>query len=180
MEASLLSSPAGIKKILFSEEQIKLKVKQTGKLISSEYEGKPLLILGILKGSFIFMADLCREITIPCETAFITAESYHSGTESSGAVRITHDIKQNLSEYHVIIAEDIVDSGQTLSKLIRMLDKMKPLSLSVYALLDKPSRRAAVISAYHSLFTVPDSFVVGYGLDFNEQYRNLPYIAEIY
>lgn len=170
--------PEKIKKILINEDDIKLKVKETGKLISSDYNGKPLLLVSVLKGAFIFMADLCREINIPCEIGFIAAESYHNGTESCGDVEITLDLKQDISEYHVVVVEDIIDSGRTLSILCEKLAKRNPLSLKVYTLLDKPERRVVDFTADYSLFTIPDLFVVGYGLDCAEQYRNLPYIAE--
>lgn len=167
-----------IKRVVISEEEIKAKVKETGALISKEYEGKPLLLVSILKGAFVFMADLCREITIPCEIGFMCAESYFNGTASSGKVNITLDLKQDISQYHVIIVEDIVDSGRTLSEVVKMLKERNPLSLKVYSLLDKPDRRAVDFSADCVLFTIPDLFVIGYGLDCGEYYRNLPYIAE--
>jgi hypoxanthine phosphoribosyltransferase len=167
-----------IKRIVITEEEIKAKIKETGRLISREYEGKPLLLVSILKGAFVFMADLCREITIPCEIGFMGAESYFNGTESSGNVNITLDLKQDISEYNVIIVEDIVDSGRTLSEVVKILKGRNPLSLKVYSLLDKPERRAVDFAPDHVLFTIPDFFVIGYGLDCGEYYRNLPYIAE--
>ena len=170
--------PDKIKKIIINEDEIKLKVQETGKLISSEYEGKPLLLLSVLKGAFVFMADLCREITIPCEIEFLKTQSYYGGTESCGDVNIKIDIDKNLSEYNIIIVEDIIDSGRTLSKLYDILKGRNPLSLQVYTLLDKPERRVVPFKADKSLFVIPDLFVVGYGLDCDEQYRNLPFIAE--
>lgn len=167
-----------IKGVIISKEEIDAKIKETGELISREYEGKPLLIVSILKGAFIFMADLCRAVTIPCEIGFMCAESYYNGTTSSGKVNITMDLKQDISKYHVIIAEDIIDTGRTLSDIVNMLKERNPLSLKVITLLDKPDRRTVKFDADLSLFTIPDLFVIGYGLDFGEYYRNLPYIAE--
>lgn len=167
-----------VKRVVISSEEIKDKVKEAGALISREYEGKPLLIVSVLKGAFVFMADLCREITIPCEVGFMCAESYFAGTESSGKVNITLDLKQDISKYHVVIAEDIIDSGRTLSEIADILKARNPLSLKVVTLLDKPERRTVDFNADYSLFTIPDLFVIGYGLDCGEYYRNLPYIAE--
>lgn len=168
----------GIKRTVISEEEIKAAVKRTGRLISEKYEGKPLLLVSVLKGAFIFLADLCRAVEIPCEIGFMAAESYGNGTVSSGKVNITLDLKQDISKYHVIIAEDIIDTGKTLSRICELLRKRNPLSLEVCTLLDKPSRRETEMTADYVLFTVPDFFAVGYGLDCAEQYRNLPYIAE--
>ncbi|MCM1579474.1 MAG: hypoxanthine phosphoribosyltransferase [Ruminococcus sp.] len=168
----------GIKKVLITEDEIKAAVKAEGRRITEEYEGKPLLIAGLLKGSFIFAADLCREIKIPCEMGFMAASSYGSGSVSVGKVDITLDIGRDISGYHVIIAEDIIDTGRTLSEVCRVLRERKPLSLKVVTLLDKPSRREVDFKADVSLFTIPDVFVVGCGLDYGEKYRNLPYIAE--
>ena len=167
-----------VNRVIISEEEIKEKIRETGKIISKEYEGKPLLLVSILKGAFVFMADLCREITIPCEIGFMCAESYFQGTESSGNVNITLDLKQDISEYNVIIVEDIIDSGRTLSEVVKLLKQRNPISLKVYTLLDKPDRRVVDFTADYTLFTIPDLFVIGYGLDCGELYRNLPYIAE--
>lgn len=169
---------AKIKSILISEEEIKKALKAEGERISREYEGKPLLLVSVLKGAFVFMADLCREITIPCEIAFMCAESYYEGTVSSGKVNITMDLKQDISGYNVIIVEDIVDTGRTLSEVVKILRSRNPLSLSVVTLLDKPERRVVKFEPDIALFTIPDRFVIGYGLDCGEYYRNLPYIAE--
>lgn len=164
--------------ILFSEQQIRNKTAEAGNYISRKYKDKPLLVVGILRGSFVFLADLIRTIDIPCEVGFMSAESYE-GTESTGKVRITLDLKHDISQYHVIIAEDIIDTGRTLRVVADILKARNPLSLEIITLLDKPSRRIADIDADVSLFTIPDLFVVGYGLDYNEKYRNLPYIAEL-
>ena len=138
-----------------------------------------MLLVGILKGSFVFISDLAREITIPCEIDFMAASSYGSSTVSSGSVNITRDIASDLSGYSVIIAEDILDSGNTLSKIKKILLERNPDSLEIIVLLDKPERRTADIEADKALFKIPDKFVVGYGLDFNEQYRNLKYVGEL-
>ena len=168
-----------IKRVLISEEEIQNKIKAVGAQISQEYEGKPLLLVSILNGAFVFMADLCRAITIPCETAFMCAKSYYNGTSSSGIVKITMDLMQDISGYHVIIAEDIIDTGRTLHDVIELLKARNPLSLKVITLLDKPDRRVVEgVDVDVSLFTIPDHFVIGYGLDCGEIYRNLPYIAE--
>jgi hypoxanthine phosphoribosyltransferase len=164
-------------KTIVSKEEIASKVSETGRRISAEYEGKPLLLISVLKGAFVFLADLCREITIPCEVGFLCTESY-DGAESTGTVKITLDVKQDLSKFHVIIVEDIIDTGRTLSKLYDILKARKPLSLKVIALLDKPKRRVVDFNADKVLFTIPDLFAVGYGLDCGEQCRNLPFIAE--
>ena len=124
------------------------------------------------------MADLCREVTVPCEVAFMAAKSYFSGTTSSGNVQITMDLEQDISNYHVIIVEDIIDTGRTLNEIVKLLKARNPLSLKVITLLDKPSRRVVDFEADVTLFTIPDYFVIGYGLDCGEHYRNLPYIAE--
>ena len=167
-----------IKRILISEEEIQQKIVETGRQISEEYRDKPLLFISILNGSFVFISELCRAVTIPCEVAFMCARSYYSGTVSTGNVSITLDVSQDLSKYHVIIAEDIIDTGRTLHDIIELLKKRNPLSVKVITLLDKPSRRIVDMKADISLFTIPDLFVVGYGLDYAEIYRNLPYIAE--
>ena len=168
-----------IKGILISEEDIRLKVKEAGDMISREYRDKPLLLISVLNGAFVFMADLCRAISIPCEIAFMSAKSYYGGTKSSGEVEILLDVKQDLSRYHVLIVEDIIDTGRTLKDIVGLLKSRNPLSLKVITLLDKPQRREVDFTADTSLFTIPDLFVVGYGLDCDEKYRNLPYIASL-
>lgn len=167
-----------IKRVLITEEEIKEAIKKAGKEISDSYDGRPILLVSILKGAFVFMADLCREVTVPCEIGFMCAKSYYSGTVSSGAVKITMDLDQDVSNYHVIIVEDIIDTGRTLKDVVMLLKARNPLSLKVITLLDKPSRRLVDFTADKALFTIPDHFVIGYGLDCAEKYRNLPYIAE--
>ncbi len=167
-----------IKRVLISKEEIDEKIKEAGKYIDNIYDGRPILLVSVLKGSFVFMADLCRAVTVPCEIGFMCAKSYYAGTESSGVVKITMDLDRDISEYHVVIVEDIVDTGRTLNDIYKLLKSRNPLSLRVVALLDKPSRRVVDFKADYSLFTIPDYFVIGYGLDCNEFYRTLPYIAE--
>ena len=167
-----------IKRVLITEEEIAAAIKEAGKKISDTYDGRPILLVSILKGAFVFMSDLCRAITVPCEIGFMCAKSYYSGTVSSGIVQITMDLEQDVSQYHVIIVEDIIDTGRTLNDVVKLLKARNPLSLRVVTLLDKPSRRIVDFNADMSLFTIPDHFVIGYGLDCAEYYRNLPYIAE--
>ncbi len=167
-----------IKRVLFSEEAIAAAVRNAGKTIDAIYDGRPILLVSILKGAFVFLADLCRAVTVPCEIGFLCAKSYYNGTVSSGVVKITMDLEQDISHYHVVIVEDIIDTGRTLNDLVRMLRARQPLSLRVITLLDKPSRRKTDVKVDMALFTIPDLFVIGYGLDCGEYYRNLPYIAE--
>lgn len=167
-----------IKRVLISEEEIKAAVREAGKKISESYDGRPILLVSILNGAFVFMADLCREITVPCEIAFMCAKSYYKGTESSGIINITMDLEQDISGYHVVIVEDIIDTGRTLNDVVKLLKARNPLSLRVITLLDKPSRRLVEFEPDMALFEIEDRFVIGYGLDCGELYRNLPYIAE--
>ena len=167
-----------IKRIVITEEEIATAIQEAGKKISESYDGRPILLVSILKGAFVFMADLCRAITVPCEIGFMCAKSYYQGTVSSGVVKITMDLDQDISKYHVIIVEDIIDTGRTLKDITKMLKARNPLSLRVVTLLDKPDRRLVDFKADMALFTIPDFFVIGYGLDCGEYFRNLPYIAE--
>lgn len=167
-----------IKKVLITEEEIAKAIKDAGKRIDESYDGRPILLVSILKGAFVFMADLLRAVSVPCEIGFMCAKSYYQGTVSSGIVKITMDLDQDISNYHVIIVEDIIDTGRTLKDVYDLLLARKPLSLKVITLLDKPSRRLVDFKADLALFTIPDHFVIGYGLDCGEFYRNLPYIAE--
>ncbi len=167
-----------IKRVLITEEEIKEAIAKAGKEISDSYDGRPILLVSILKGAYVFMADLSRAITVPCEIGFMAAKSYYAGTTSSGVVKIEMDLEQDISQYHVIIVEDIIDTGRTLNDVVNMLKLRDPLSLRVVTLLDKPARRKVDFKADISLFTIPDHFVIGYGLDCAEYYRNLPYIAE--
>ena len=167
-----------IKRILITKEEIDAAIRKAGKEIDRLYDGRPILLVSILKGAFVFMADLCRAVSVPCEIGFMCAQSYYSGTVSTGVVKITMDLQQDISNYHVIIVEDIIDTGRTLSDVVKMLKARNPLSLRVITLLDKPDRRLVDFNADMALFTIPDHFVIGYGLDCDEHYRNLPYIAE--
>ena len=167
-----------IKGVLISEEEIAAAIKEAGKRIDAIYDGRPILLVSILKGSFIFMADICRAVSVPCKVAFMCAKSYYNGTQSTGKVNITMDLDQDISGYHVVIIEDIVDTARTLVDLTRVLRARNPLSLHVVALLDKPSGRKVEFEVEYALFTVPDKFVIGYGLDCGEYFRNLPYVAE--
>ena len=167
-----------IKRVLFTKEEIDAAIKKAAAVVNESYDGNPILLVSILKGAFVFMADFCRAITVPCEIGFMCAKSYYSGTQSSGVVKITMDLEHDVSKYHVVIVEDIIDTGRTLNDVVNMLKGRNPLSLRVVTLLDKPDRRLVNFKADVSLFTIPDLFVIGYGLDCAEMYRNLPYIAE--
>lgn len=167
-----------IKRVIVTKEEIDEAIKKVGKEIDKIYDGRPILLVSVLKGAFVFMADLCRAVSVPCEIGFMCAKSYYEGTDSSGVVKITMDLDKDISEYHVVIVEDIIDTGRTLNDIFKLLKARNPLSLRVVTLLDKPSRRIVEFKADWSLFTIPDFFVIGYGLDCAEYYRNLPYIAE--
>jgi len=166
-----------IKEILYTEEQLKDITKELGKKISQDYQGKELILVGILKGSILFMADLIRAVTIPCTMDFMAVSSYGSSSESSGIVRILKDLDFVIENKNVLIVEDIIDSGTTLSYLIDYLKRRNPQSLEIACLLNKPDRRKVDISVKYTGFEVPDFFLVGYGLDYAENYRNLPYIG---
>ena len=166
-----------IKNILVSEEALKAKVAELGAQISRDYEGRNLVLVSILKGSVVFMADLMRAVTIPCSIDFMVVSSYGAGTTTTGLVKIIKDLDSDLSGKDVLIVEDILDTGVTLSNLVPMLKMRDPNSVRICAILDKPSRRRADIQADYIGFQVPDEFVVGYGLDYDEKYRNLPYVG---
>lgn len=166
-----------IEKVFFSKEDLNTIVTRLGKQISKDYEGKNLTLVSILKGSVIFMADLMRAIDIPCEIDFMCVSSYGSGTTSSGNVKIIKDLDIDLHGKDLLLVEDILDSGMTLSYVRNMLEQRHPASIRICTLLDKPERRKADISADYFGDLVPDEFVVGYGLDYDEKYRNLPYIG---
>lgn len=167
-----------IKKTYYSEEQLADIVSSLGKQISEDYKDKNLLLVSVLKGSVIFMADLMRAITVPCEIDFMCVSSYQSGTKSSGVVKIIKDLDINLEGKDVLIVEDILDSGRTLSYLKTIIEGRNPSSIKICTLLDKPERRVVPdLVADYSGAEVPDEFVVGYGLDYDEKYRNLPYIG---
>ena len=167
-----------IKRILISQEEIKGATEKAGKYIDSLYDGKPILLVSVLKGAFVFLADLCRAVSVPCEIDFMCAKSYYQGTMSTGMVNIKMDLDHDITKYNVIIVEDIIDTGRTLKDIYNLLKSRNPLSLHVITLLDKPERRVVGFKPDYTLFTIPDHFVIGYGLDCAELYRNLPYIAE--
>lgn len=167
-----------INRVVISEDEIRSAIHKAGRYIDDIYDGKPIILVSILKGAFVFMADICRAVSVPCEIAFMCAKSYYAGTSSSGVVRITMDLDRDITDCHVVIIEDIIDTGRTLNDVVKVLKSRNPASLRVVTLLDKPSRRVVEFEADLSLFTIPDLFVIGYGLDCGEQYRNLPYIAE--
>jgi len=168
-----------IKEILFSEEVIQKRIDELGAQITKEYTGKSLLLIGVLKGCFMFLADLARQIDLECEIRFLTASSYGFSSVSSGKVNIDRDIDFEVGGKDVIIIEDILDSGITLTALRAFIAKHKPSSLKVCALLDKPERRQLPITADYTGFECPNEFVVGYGLDYGERYRNLPFVASL-
>lgn len=166
-----------VKEVLLSEERIKEIVDGLGKQISEDYKGKNLVLVSVLKGSVVFMADLMRAISIPCSIDFMVVSSYGSGTESSGIVKIIKDLDMDLRGVDLLIVEDILDTGRTLSSLINILKMRNPNSVKICTFLDKPERRLADISAEYVGACVPDEFVIGYGLDYDETYRNLPYVG---
>ena len=164
-------------KVLYTEEEIAQRVKELGGAMYEELKDKNPIFVSVLRGAFIFMADIVRACQVPCDVEFISVSSYGSGTTSSGAVQITRDIHQDISGRHLVVIEDILDSGNTLSFLKQYFLTKGATSVTICTLLDKPSRRAKAITADYIGFTVPDEFVVGYGLDYDQKYRNLPYIG---
>ena len=163
--------------ILFSEEQLKARVREIAGQIDRDFAGKEPMLISVLRGSFIFMADLMRSITLPCTVDFMAVSSYGAGTTSSGQVKITKDLSESTEGRDIIVVEDILDSGNTLSYLLQILQARHPASMKLCTLLDKPDRRIKPVHVDYSGFSIPDEFVVGYGLDFAEKYRNLPYIG---
>ena len=168
-----------IKNVILSQEDISDIVKDLGKKISEDYKGKDLLVVSILKGSVLFMADLMREITIPCNIDFMAVSSYGSGTVSSGEVKIIKDLDKPIEGKELLIVEDILDSGKTLSYIMSILKARNPKSIEICTLFDKPDRREAQVYAKYIGSNVPNEFIVGYGLDYNEYYRNLPFIGAL-
>jgi hypoxanthine phosphoribosyltransferase len=168
-----------IGEILVQPDELKQKVLELGARISEDYAGRDLLLVGVLKGAFFFLADLMRAITIPCEVDFMAVSSYGSATDSSGVVRILKDLDRPIAGRHVLIVEDIVDSGLTLQYLLRNLGAREPASLEVCALLTKPERRKVELPTRYVGFEIPDRFAIGYGLDYKELHRNLPYVAAL-
>ncbi|WP_291633215.1 hypoxanthine phosphoribosyltransferase [Clostridium sp.] len=166
-----------IKEVLYSEDELRDKVRQMGAKISKDYFGKELILIGVLKGCVVFMSDLLKQITIPCKMDFMAVSSYGNSTESSGVVRILKDLDIEIQGKDVLIVEDIMDSGVTLKYLIKYLSARKPSSLEIVCLLNKPERRKVDMDIKYLGYDVPDYFLVGYGLDYAEKYRNLPFIG---
>ena len=166
-----------IERVLFTEQELKDRVAEIAAQIDKDYAGKEPMLISVLRGSFIFMADLARSITLPCTVDFMAVSSYGAGTTSSGQVKITKDLSESIEGRDIIVVEDILDSGNTLSYLFQLLQARHPASVRLCTLLDKPSRRTKPVTADYTGFTVEDLFVVGYGLDYAEKYRNLPYIG---
>jgi hypoxanthine phosphoribosyltransferase len=171
---------SGVGEILLEEDAIQTRIRELGREISSDYAGRELLLVGVLKGAVFFMADLMRAITVPCEIDFMAISSYGASTDSSGVVRILKDLDINIEGRHVLVVEDIVDSGLTLSYLVRNLESREPASLEVCSLLTKPGRREIEVDIRYVGFEIPNRFVIGYGLDFAERYRNLPYVGVLH
>src|SRR3989442_7575867 len=163
--------------VLIAEDTLQRRIAELGEEISADYAGRDLLLVGVLKGAVFFMADLMRGLSIPCEIDFMAISSYGDSTDSSGVVRILKDLDINIEGRDVLVVEDIIDSGLTLSYLIRTLESREPASLEVCALLTKPGRREIDVPVRYVGFEIPNRFVIGYGLDFAEKYRNLPYVG---
>lgn len=169
--------PSYIEEILVPEESLQVRVAELGAAISRDYAGRDLLLLAVLKGSVLFLADLMRNITVPHAIDFMATSSYGSAFESSGVVRILKDLDQSIEGRDVLIVEDIIDTGRTLDYLVRILQARRPASLEICTLLNKWARREVDVPVKYIGFDIPDKFVLGYGLDFQEKYRNLPYVA---
>jgi hypoxanthine phosphoribosyltransferase len=167
----------GVAEVLIEEDALRDRIVGLGAEISADYAGRDLLLIGVLKGAVFFMADLMRSITVPCEVDFMAISSYGASTDSSGVVRILKDLDESIEGRHVLVVEDIIDSGLTLSYLMRTLTARNPASLEICALLTKPERREIQVPVRYTGFEIPNRFVVGYGLDFAERYRNLRYVG---
>jgi hypoxanthine phosphoribosyltransferase len=167
----------GVREVLIDEDRLRQRVAELGDEISADYAGRDLLLIGVLKGAVFFMADLMRHLTVPCEVDFMAISSYGAATDSSGVVRILKDLDINIEGREVLVVEDIIDSGLTLSYLMRNLEAREPASLEICALMTKPDRREIDVPVRYVGFEIPNRFVIGYGLDFAERYRNLPYVA---
>jgi hypoxanthine phosphoribosyltransferase len=163
--------------ILIDEPALRQRIEELGEEISADYAGRDVLLVGVLKGAVFFMADLMRQLSLPCEIDFMAISSYGEGTDSSGVVRILKDLDSNITDRHVLVLEDIIDTGLTLSYLMRNLGAREPASLEVCALLVKHGRRETDVPVKYVGFEIPNQFVVGYGLDYAERYRNLPHVA---
>ena len=167
----------GVGQVLIDEDRLQERIRELGREVSDDYAGRDLLLIGVLKGAVFFMADLMRQLSVTCEVDFMAISSYGGATDSSGVVRILKDLDINIENRDVLVVEDIIDSGLTLSYLMRNLEAREPASLEVCALLTKPSRREIDVPVRYVGFEIPNRFVIGYGLDFAERYRNLPYVA---
>ena len=170
-------SVTAVGQVLIDETALRQRIEELGEEISADYAGREVLLVGVLKGAVFFMADLMRQLSLPCEIDFMAISSYGEGTDSSGVVRILKDLDSNITDRHVLILEDIIDTGLTLSYLMRNLGAREPASLEVCALLVKHGRRETDVPVKYVGFEIPNQFVVGYGLDFAERYRNLPHVA---
>lgn len=168
-----------VKEILFTEEQIEKKVKELGEKISEDYKGKELIVVGVLKGANVFLSDLIRKINIPVIIDFMAVSSYGMSTESSGVVKILKDLDFSIENKEILIVEDIIDTGLTLKYLCENILSRNPNSLKICTLLDKPERRKVDLKVDYKGFDIPDEFIVGYGIDYGEKYRNLPYVATL-
>lgn len=168
-----------VKDVMYSEETLRNKVDEIAARITEDYRGKDLLMIGVLKGANVFMCDLMRKITFPIQIDFIAASSYGHSTESSGVVKILKDLDYSIEGKDVLIVEDIIDTGLTLQYLVKNFLSRKPNSIAICTLLDKPERRIANLDVKYAGFQIPDEFIVGYGIDYAEKYRNLPYIATL-
>ncbi len=168
---------AAVVDVLIEEDALQRRIAELGEEISADYAGRDLLLVGVLKGAVFFMADLMRHLSIPCEIDFMAISSYGEGTDSSGVVRILKDLDINIDGRDVLVVEDIIDSGLTLSYLMRNLEAREPASLEICALMTKPDRREIEVPVRYVGFEIPNRFVIGYGLDFGERYRNLPYVG---
>ena len=164
-------------RVLLTEEEVDKRIRELGEQISKDYEGEEIHLVCVLRGSVFFTCELAKRITVPVSIDFMSASSYGSDTISSGKIKIVKDLEDSLMEKNVIVVEDIVDTGRTLSYLLKMLSERKPKSLRLCTLLDKPDRRVADVDVDYTGFQIPDEFVVGYGLDYAQKYRNLPYIG---
>ena len=171
---------AGVGEVLIEADRLQERIRELGRELSADYAGRELLLVGVLKGAVFFMADLMRSLTVPCEIDFMAISSYGAATDSSGVVRILKDLDINIEGRHVLVVEDIVDSGLTLSYLMRNLESREPATLEVCALMTKPERREVEVPIRYVGFEIPNKFVIGYGLDFAERYRNLPYVGVLH
>jgi hypoxanthine phosphoribosyltransferase len=169
-----------VREVLIDEAALQGRIAELGEEISADYAGRDLLLIGVLKGAVFFMADLMRRLTVPCEIDFMAISSYGAATDSSGVVRILKDLDINIEERHVLVVEDIIDSGLTLSYLVRNLEARNPASLEICALMTKPERREIDVDVRYVGFEIPNRFVIGYGLDFAERYRNLRYVGVLH